>query len=597
MAPDNTTPATPAASTAAPVTQPTAPDVSAPPTAAPDLSGLVSSGSQPQPTMATAVQGSMAPYIANEQAAYQKAAAIANTPTPAPPAGPHAKLMGIIQGIAVGMGAAGRSLATHGKEGGVDDVLAYEKQKQEMAQSAQQAVQAQKNQQIQNQLMIGSTNHTLAANIMMLGTLPTDLQLKDLQVSKEQQAIASGKISMAQASAEFQNQYGISPAAYNNMMAPASSGTAVDPKDVQSLRDFSTQKFKAAAAILPVDDPTLKTAQQVLADPKSSPLAIMGAVSAVNRQLGLNAQVTAAKEKQEQQAAGARPKDLNDAVGRMTQAQLAFKAYPSPANKQAVDDATAARDNFLDADASKKRTEQLIADGDPNVLAPGLVHGDISWNQVTSSRKPEFITAALKAANALSLAETGKPFSAVVNAANYEQATNAQVQNKLKMVESITRKGGEIDIARDALSKLPQMDEKTANKFFNIVNGEFGDSAISNAQTALLGLADSYSQIMGEGGGSDSSRQQAMDLLHTYYSKGQMAGAIDVMRKDVIARHDSLVGNNPALKQLFPPVEGSAQKSVRPAGTTGIAPGNDGKLYYHDISGKILGPATETLPQ
>ena len=127
-------------------------------------------------------------------------------------------------------------------------------------------------------------------------------------------------------------------------------------------------------------------------------------------------------------------RDRNDAVGRLTQAQQAYAVNPTPANKLAVDNAQAARSNFLSADAAVKRTAQLIQDGDPNLLAQGLVNGDIAWSQVVSSRKPEFATAAFKAADELSKAQTGKPFSATVNETNFKQATNPQVQSKLKTV-------------------------------------------------------------------------------------------------------------------------------------------------------------------
>ena len=49
----------------------------------------------------------------------------------------------MVEGLAVGLSAAGKSLSTHGKEGGAEDVQNYYAQKQQMQQSATAAAQAQ----------------------------------------------------------------------------------------------------------------------------------------------------------------------------------------------------------------------------------------------------------------------------------------------------------------------------------------------------------------------------------------------------------------------------------------------------------------------
>jgi hypothetical protein len=593
MAFEDTTNSAPAPASAS-VAPPSIPEQN--PASAPDLSALTQPGpNAAQPNVQTAAMGSYQKAVSDEATANQKAADLANQAgTLNPGAGGHQRLLSMIQGIGAGLSAFGTAIATKGEKGGGEmaaDILGKE---QEQKIQAQQASQAQRNQAIQNQLTIGSTNRTLGQNMLLLATLPQELQMKDLQLSEAQQRVASGKAALADTQAEFMSKFGMNTDQFNSMIggSTGAGGNAVpiDPKAVANMTAFAQQKIKAASQILHPDDPYLQKAQTVIADPKSSPQDIFGAVSSVNRQLGLQQQVTAASEKQEQVAAGARPKDLNDAVGRLTQAQQAYAVNPTPANKLAVDNAQAARSNFLSADAAVKRTAQLIQDGDPNLLAQGLVNGDIAWSQVVSSRKPEFATAAFKAADELSKAQTGKPFSATVNETNFKQATNPQVQSKLKMIEGMTEKGGSIDIAQQAASKLPGFNEKTANRVFNAVKGEFGNPAISNFQTAMVGLADEYSQVMGSGAGTDSSRQQALDILHDGYSKGQLAGAIAVMKADINARQKALIGDNPTLKQLFPAVGGTQQQAA-PAGATGKARASDGNWYYHDAQGNNLGKA------
>jgi hypothetical protein len=564
------------------------------PASAPDISGLTQPGANAtQPNPQTAAMGSYQKAVADEGAAYQKAADIANTPVISPNT-PHARLYSMIAGLGAGLSAFGTSLATHGKEGGAPMVEQIESERQQRTLQAQQAAQAQKNQAIQNQLTIGNTNRTLGQNMLLLATMPQELQMKDLQLSEAQQRVASGKAALADTQAEFMSKFGMNTDQFNSMIggSTGAGGNAapVDPKAVANMTAFAQQKIRAASQILHPDDPYLAKAQTVLADPKSTPQDIFGAVASVNRQLGLQQQVTAQKEKQEQVDAAARPKDLNDAVGRLTQAQIAYTANPTPANKLLVDNAKVARENFLSADASQARVKQAAQDGDPNLLAQGLVNGDVAWSQIVSTRRPEFAAAAFKAANDLSVAQTGKPFSATVNETNFKQATNPQVQSKLKMIEGMTEKGGSIDIAQNAAAKLPGFNEKTANRVFNAVKGEFGNPAISNFQTAMIGLADEYSQVMGSGAGTDTSRQQALDILHDGYSKGQLAGAIAVMKADINARQKALIGDNPTLKQLFPTV-GGAQEQAAPAGATGKARAADGNWYYHDAQGNNLGKA------
>jgi hypothetical protein len=246
----------------------------------------------------------------------------------------------------------------------------------------------------------------------------------------------------------------------------------------------------------------------------------------------------------------------------MTQAQQAYKANPNVTTKAALDAAVSARTNFLDAAASEARIKQAAQDGNPEDLASGLVNGDIAWSQVVSTRKSEFATAAFKAADKLSMEQTGQHFSAVVNQANYQQATNPQVQQKLKMIEGMTEKGGSIDIAKQQLKALPQMDSKIANQVFNATATQFGSPELTNFHTAMLGLADEYSQVMGAGGGSDTSRQQALDLLNAAWAKGQLSGAVDIMQKDIAARQRGLVNGNPALMRLFPAVAQSSGQQV-----------------------------------
>src|ERR1700728_2563288 len=60
-----------------------------------------------------------------QSTAYQNAAKIANTPTPQAKPVPHARLMAMIEGLSVGLSAAGASIGSHGREGGAPEVQQY----------------------------------------------------------------------------------------------------------------------------------------------------------------------------------------------------------------------------------------------------------------------------------------------------------------------------------------------------------------------------------------------------------------------------------------------------------------------------------------
>jgi hypothetical protein len=617
----------------APTDAPTAAPVAAAPAPAPNLSGLAQPGpAAAPPTDAASVQAQLAGPLAAEQAAYKRAAEIAAQPIVNPKA-PHAQLTQIISSIGIGLDSFGKALATHGREGGATEVAEYNAQQQQQKQSAQAAAAAQKNTAIAQQLAVADTNHKLGQNIMFLHTIPNEMTKSDLEVQKEklgvvgqtqdirtkalQDFVQTGDLAAYQdtlsktgsAPATAGASAGAAPtgAASATPGAPAGAGAAPAAGAIPPVAVAQWKNSVDAAASAYPNDEGIKGAAAVIANPNSTPQQMaMAANGAKNRMAALDAGVKSRTE-QEAASAGARPKDLNDAVGRLTQAQQAFAVSPTPANQTAVDNAKAARENFLSAAESEKRTAQAIQDGDPNLLAQGLVSGDVAWSQVVSSRKPEFATAAFKAADELSMAQTGQHFSAMRNEVNYKQATNPQVQSKLRMIEGMTEKGGSIDIATAAASKLPAFNEKTANKVFNVVSGELGNTAITNFHTAMLGLADEYSQVMGSGGGTDASRQQGLDILHDGYSKGQLAGSIAVMKADITARQKALTADNPTLQKAFPAVDSAAtpataktpvlRTSAMPLGTTGIAPGPDGKMHYHNIAGHDLGIAPETPPQ
>jgi hypothetical protein len=157
----------------------------------------------------------------------------------------------------------------------------------------------------------------------------------------------------------------------------------------------------------------------------------------------------------------------------------------------------------------------------------------------------------LQEADRYSREKYGRPFDAGQASIDYGYARNPQTQNTLRMINGMTEKGGAIEIAQSAAKALPQFDSQTANRVFNAFETEFGSQATTNFHTAMLGLADEYSKVMGGGISSDTGRQQALDILKAAYSRGQLGGAIDIMQRDLAARKTALIGGNRYLEKQF----------------------------------------------
>src|ERR1035438_5053139 len=70
---------------------------------------------------------------------------------PSAPQGPHAGLLRMVQGLALGLDSFAKAAATHGREGGVQEVQQYEGEQQRQQIQAQQAGQQQQRFQTEQQ--------------------------------------------------------------------------------------------------------------------------------------------------------------------------------------------------------------------------------------------------------------------------------------------------------------------------------------------------------------------------------------------------------------------------------------------------------------
>jgi hypothetical protein len=209
----------------------------------------------------------------------------------------------------------------------------------------------------------------------------------------------------------------------------------------------------------------------------------------------------------------------------------------------------------------------------PASIPVALVEGNMDPTQL--SKRTTDYNAKIQQANEYSLAKYGKPFDLAQAQSDYKYATTSANQNTLKMIQGMVEPGGAIDIAKGAAVALPKLNSATLNKVFNATATEFGGKQETDFHTAMLGLADEYSKVMGGGVSSDTGRQQALDILKASYSKGQMDGAIAIMQKDISARKSALVGGNRYLIKQYgapppPPPQGASAEVVAADGKTVI---------------------------
>lgn len=257
---------------------------------------------------------------------------------------------------------------------------------------------------------------------------------------------------------------------------------------------------------------------------------------------------------------------LKNADLHIQQAQKAIQQAQKTANPEALEQAKG-----ILAQAQKEKNDLNTVINSPKLEAARLKHADKiealkmkaqekneELSQVNGARMAEGydfpsdlskrsknLEAQKNAADAYSLSKYGHPVNWGVLEADYKYAQRGTTQDTLNLVKSVAEPGGSLDIALSAADKLPNItDVQVLNKVFSKVGGQFGNQATSDFHTALYGLADEYAKIMGGGTASLGAFDHAMNLLKDSYTKGQMAGAAQILQQDMASRARGIIGNN-----------------------------------------------------
>ena len=246
--------------------------------------------------------------------------------------------------------------------------------------------------------------------------------------------------------------------------------------------------------------------------------------------------------------------------------------------------------------AATKAAEQAISDGDPRAAAQLLFDGDVAPSQLISSRKPAF------AQQAFSIAQQMQPgWNAQKAEADFNVAKSPTNLAFFGSAKSLTDPGGTLDQLKAAAKDIPQNQFPVFNSVADWYKAATGSGPIAKYAALALGVADDYSKVMGGGQGSDTSRQQALNLIAAKQSPEQRDASLDGIRGAVSSQTHSRIGGNPVMQKMYgsfapsPTQQGQsaapATSKTPPPGATHTATGSDGHLYYTNQQGQVLGRA------
>lgn len=608
-----------------------------PASSAPDLSALTSPASQP-PTLTDAVSSNLAPLNQASQEAGEQIKKINAQPT-VPPNAPHAKLLAMVNALAIGLSSFGTAVATHGEKGGAQEVAEIQGEQQNQKIQAQQAAQAQKNAKIQQQLTIIDTNQKLAQNVLFMATLPNTLTESDFKAKSEKLGVLNASADLQTKALQDLIQTG-NYDAYQKLMgqlgditggatgtavagggaaanapataggataAPAAPSTGIPPAAMTSWKN----SVDAASLAYP-NDPQIKQYGDVLADSNASPMQLAQAANgAKNRMAALDA-ATESRTKQNVAQAGSVYAKLSTpealaAPGAQASIQAAIDNPNTPSDQimplmDLIPQAYAAQAN---ADAIKKRqaeADEAVKEGDPNAAGKLLAGRQTTISELKSrGMTPQFITQSINAA-----LKIDPNYNAVAEDNFAKTAGSEQNQQFFGNVGSLIAAGGTLDQLAEISKGLSQSDIQALNKVKNWAELQVGVGGISATAAKAVGVADDYAKVMGAGVGSDASRAMVLHIIDPALSPDQRSQSIQAMKDAVKSQADARIGNNPWMKveygslanpggntgagngtNLLPGAVVPPGKTI-PAGASPIYGTNNAVLGYKDVDGKYV---------
>lgn len=560
-----------------------------------------------QPAPATQPFNPEAASLAAAQSAANDVQKFSQESTAPPAAGPHARLLSMVQGLAVGAGAFGRSLATHGKEGGVDDVLAYQNQQKQQQIQAQQARDAAKNQKIQQAVTAVNTNLAMANGAHMMATLPGELTAQSLRNTADTLKIKEDAFNSGLLTGDFSDYFKARDAAnvvqggtptQTSTPAPAAPGTvlaaqAVPPQAIarwQGAVDIASETFK--------DDPAILQAKQTMADPKSTPEQKASAAQiATNRMTALGQGV---KIKQEQEAL-VKAQNENDILFKYESdpkqladpgAQAALEAWKAdPAHKSDIAGQSKAQMLLDKADIAQKNAERIknieavnaenakvaATSGKPEDVGPMLARSLVTLADLkTRGTSVAQISADIKAAQDYAKANGLAPYNPADEITGEQQMKSPANLTFFGSARSLVQKGGMLDRLQESHDALGNKKIPVLNSIDDWAHFNAGSPELSAYQTYVLAGADDYAKVMG-GGNPTIEQFKQLENQFIYKLNNQQLDAVVAGSRDAVqSQVKGKIGNNNYIMQRNSDILDYAgrqnkQTYARPAGVSGNA--------------------------
>jgi hypothetical protein len=566
-----------------------APTVQNGPVPGPDLSALVQPGSsivqnQPAPNVQTGALGSAQQSMEESNAYNKKAAELASAPPVAPPNVPHARLMNLISALSTGLSAASTSLATHGREGGAAEVVQIQGEQQRQKQAAVASAVAQKNAAVQTQLTAGETARANAQNYILLATMHDQVDASHFKVQEAQQGvIGQAQTIRTQALQDLEQTCDVP--AYSDTLqklgvasgatpgTPGAGPAVTIPPVVVARWKNSTD---SAASAYP-NDPQIQQYAATLTDPKSTPQQMaLAANGAKNRMSALDAG-TASRTKQEAAASGSPVAKLSTPEALAAPgAQAAIQAKIDDPTTDPKDvarfrallpQAAVAQLNAETIKSREARNTQIVNQGNADDAGKALAARTLTLDELKSrSVTPAFIVEATKAAQ-----KYDPNFKAPEAAAQARIAASPANSQFFGNTDSLLVKGGTLDQLTQAHAALGNTKLPFANKIENWRKAQLGQGPQAAFAANALGVADDYSKVISGGAGSDTSRQQALDIIGRNLSPEGMTAAINQIRKTITSQRNGRISTNPYLADMYPDPS-TRQEIPGQAGTQPAAP-------------------------
>jgi len=344
----------------------------------------------------------------------------------------------------------------------------------------------------------------------------------------------------------------VPPVVMNNWQNAIDTGIGAYPNDSQ-MKQFAATMAQAKT------DPT-----------KANPTALATlARQATLRKTALDA-IQESKTKQEAAAAGSSVAKLSTPEALAAPgSQAAIQAKIDDSSTDAADvprlrallpQAAVAQFNAENIKAREARNQQVVNQGDPDAAGKLLANRSLTLDELKSRQvTPAFIEAATAAAQ-----KYDPSFKAAESAGQAKIAAAPANQQFFGNTDSLLVRGGTLDQLETAGSNLGNGQFPVINTLENARKTALGSGPQAAYAAAALGVADDYSKVMTGGQGSDTSRQQALDIINKNLSPEGRKAAIAQIHQAVESQRNGRVGQNPYLKDMYP--DPSLTRQVAPEG-------------------------------